>query len=116
MGGGAGSSFIAKKMLDPQPASIGLLGMGTPYAKVAPVLEIDSPASGAVYRSGQVVRARWSCSLPPGWGFGVQNCTATAASGSRIATTRGKHVFSVRGDLGNSNVPVTVSVTYTVRG
>ncbi len=78
------------------------------------MVEIASPANGAVYPSGRVVRASWLCSLPPGWGFGLQNCTAGAAVGSPIATTPGKHVFTVRGVVGTQ--PVAVSVTYTVQG
>ncbi|HXW78894.1 MAG TPA: hypothetical protein VEJ84_05320, partial [Acidimicrobiales bacterium] len=112
MGGGAGSSFIAKSVLVPQ-SNFGALGTGVPYVQIAPVVVISSPANGAVYASSRVVRANWSCSLVPGWGFGVQNCTASAAPGDSVATTPGTHVFTVRGVVATQ--PVTVSVTYTVR-
>jgi hypothetical protein len=112
MGGGGGSSFIANSVLAPLSV-FGMLGTGIPYVEIAPVVEITSPANGAVYPSGRVVHANWSCSTVPGWGLGLQNCTAGAAVGSPIATTPGKHVFTVRGDVGTQ--PVTVSVSYTVR-
>lgn len=112
MGGGAGSSFIAKSVLYPTP-NFGLLGSGVPFVEVAPVVRIASPVNGAVYHPRQVVRASWACSMLPGVA-GVQNCTGTAASGSAISTTPGKHTFTVHGVV-TANEPVTVRVTYTVR-
>jgi len=115
-GGGAGSSFVSKKLLYPGPSAIGGLNMGVPYAKIAPVLAISSPRSGAVYHSGQVVKASWSCSQPPGWGYGVQNCAATAPVGGAVDTRLpGKHTFTVHGIQQNPGEPITISVTYTVR-
>jgi len=94
---------------------IGGLDMGVPYAKVAPVLVITSPADGAVYRPGQVVHASWLCSQPPGWGYGVQNCTATTPVGGAVDTKPGKHTFTVHGIQQNPSEPITAHVTYTVR-
>ncbi len=115
LGGGAGSSFVAKGVLYPTPATLGALGSGVPFVRIAPVVEIDAPVSGAVYRRGEVVHAKWSCSQPPGWGYGVQNCTATSASGAAISTTPGSHTFTVHGINQTSSEPVTIRVTYSVR-
>ena len=76
-------------------------------------MQINAPSSGAVYRPGQVITANWSCSIIPGQGNGLQNCTATAAAGSKINTRRGTHKFTVSG-VGPGNQPVKVTVTYTV--
>jgi hypothetical protein len=113
LGGGAGSSFISKRILDPAPLIGGLLGSGAPYVRIAPVVQIIAPASAAVYKPGRVVTADWSCSLIPGQGNGVQNCTATVAVGGKINTRPGTHRFTVSAD-GPGNQPVKVSVTYTV--
>jgi Glycine rich protein len=115
LGGGAGSSFVSKSLLYPGPTIVGNLGSGVPYAQIAPVLSISSPANGAVYHAGQVVDASWSCAQAAGWGFGVQNCMATVPSGGKIATTPGKHTFTVKGIAQNASEPVSVTVTYTVR-
>jgi Glycine rich protein len=114
LGGGAGSSFIANSVLYPSSTIIGGLGTGVPYIRIAPVIEIDVPANGAVYSPGQVLDAGWSCSTVPGWGFGAQNCAADAANGSPINTTPGTHTFTVNGIARNNSEPVSASVTYTV--
>lgn len=114
-GGGSGSSFVAKGVLYPAPAIGGGLGSGVPYARIAPVLEIRSPAGGAVYPAGKIVHASWACTLPPGWGYGVQNCTATTPSGGAINTKPGKHTFTVHGVAHDQTQPIAVTVTYTVR-
>jgi len=113
LGGGAGSSFISSRVLDPGIVSIGLTGSGVPYIQIAPIVQINAPAGGAVYKPGQAVTANWSCSLVPGWGNGLQNCTATAAAGAKIATSRGSHRFTVSG-VGPGQLPIKVTVTYTV--
>ena len=115
LGGGAGSSFIANAVIDPSPMCCGL-GTGIPFVRFAPVVEIDSPANGAVYRPGQVVDATWSCAVSPG-GFanGVQNCTAPAADGGAINTASpGSYTFTVSG-VGPGNAPVSASVHYAVK-
>ena len=113
LGGGAGSSFISNRVIDPGPLTVGLLGSGVPYIRIAPIVQINAPANGAVYKSGQVIIANWSCSLIPGQGNGIQNCTGTAAAGSKINTRPGTHKFSVSG-VGPGNQPVKVTVAYTV--
>jgi hypothetical protein len=72
----------------------------------SPLVEIDTPAAGAVYKAGQVVAARWSC---------VHTIArkGTAASGRHIATTPGKHRFSVSATVSGKNVRSTVA--YTVK-
>ena len=63
----------------------------------------------------RAVHASWTCSLAPGWGFGVQSCTATTASGGAVDTKPGKHAFTVRGIAQNASEPIAVTVRYTVR-
>ena len=108
MGGGGGSSFAASQVLQPfvqdGPAS-------GPSIVVTPIVEIDSPRNGAVYRSGQVVDAQWACGHYQGTSCG----SATAAPGSPIDTKPGKHTFSIKVSLYPDNADVTSSVTYTVR-
>ncbi len=102
-GGGGGSSFVtARAILVP--------GFGPtnapPSVTYTPQVEIDTPANGAIYKAGQVVRARWSC-------VNTITCKGSVASGSPIATTPGRHTFVVSSLVSGKTVRSTV--TYTVR-
>jgi hypothetical protein len=111
-GGAAGSSFVSKAIED--PAVVQAYNTGDVFIEFIPVIEIDSPANGAVYRSGQAVTARWSCGYSSSSGLGASGCKGTAAAGSRISTTTGSHTFTVTGD-DSQRKPLSVTVTYTVR-
>lgn len=113
-GGAAGSSFVSKAIKDP------FFGFGSPdvFIEFLPMIEVDTPADGAVYSPGQVVDAAWSCEdSVPGY-LGVSHCTGTVDPGSRVDTSPGPHTFTVKGDAGSKGAPpetLTVSVTYTVK-
>jgi hypothetical protein len=72
----------------------------------SPQVEIDTPAAGAVYKAGRVVAARWSCVT-------TIACKGTAASGRPIATTPGRHSFTVNATVSGRNVRSTI--VYTVK-
>ena len=112
--GGGGSSFTSSQTMDPVDES-NLVGPGNGEVVIVPAIEIDAPASGAVYTPGQVVSASWSCGYDPTTSLGVSGCTASVASGSPIDTSPGSHTFTVSGGVSsNGNHTVTASVTYTV--
>jgi hypothetical protein len=115
-GGGGGSSFVSKKMQDPTDESL-VQQAWNGWAAIVPVLEIDVPANGAVYKPGQIERARWSCAYDGVTGFGSsQGCTATVASGSPIDTKPGRHSFTVTGtETSNGTHTFHATITYTVR-
>jgi hypothetical protein len=71
-GGGGGSSFVSRKMSDPVDESL-VQTSWNGWAAVVPVIEIDAPLSGAVYKPGQVVHARWSCGYDGSTGLGISN-------------------------------------------
>jgi len=113
-GGAGGSSFVSKEMFYPHNG-YGALSSTTAYVEFFPAIEIDVPASGAVYSPGQRVDASWSCVAVNGiYGTLAQNCTATDASGAPISTTPGAHTFTVKGINQTSSEPVGVTVRYTV--
>jgi hypothetical protein len=103
-GGGGGSSFVTSRAV----LAAGGYGPSSapPSVTFTPQVEIDTPAAGAVYKAGQVVVARWSC-------VNTIACKGTAASGRHIATTPGKHRFSVRATVSGKHVRSTVG--YTVK-
>lgn len=108
MGGGGGSSFFAKGVLgafiDQGPAS-------GPAITITPLVEIDRPKSGAVYKAGKRIKAQWECGHYQGFA-----CSgATAADGAPINMKPGKHTFVVKVSLSPSNASSTAKVTYTVR-
>ena len=70
----------------------------------SPQVEIDTPAAGAVYKSGQVVVARWSC-------VNTIACKGTAASGRHIATTPGKHTFVLTAIAAGKHIRSTIAYT-----
>jgi hypothetical protein len=107
MGGGGGSSFFAKQVEGPfiEPAP----GSG-PNVTLTPLVEIDTPKNGAVYRPGQRVRAQWECGHYQG--FACEG--ATVADGRPISTKRGRHTFVVKVSLSPTNIDAISTVTYTV--
>ena len=115
-GGGAGSSFVSKQMRYPVDESL-VQSVWNGWAIVVPVMEIDAPANGAVYRRGQVVRARWACGYDGQTGLGIsQGCIGTIAEGKAINTAPGKHTFKLSGVVQSNGNHTTVStVTYTVK-
>jgi hypothetical protein len=115
-GGGGGSSFVSKRMRYPVDESL-VQSAWNGWAIVVPVIEIDTPASGAVYHRGQVVRAHWACGYDGQTGLGIsQKCVGSAADGKAISTTPGKHTFKVSGVVqSNGNHIAAATVTYTVR-
>jgi hypothetical protein len=116
-GGAGGSSFASKRILYPLTAGASAAGTGNVVVRFAPAVQIDVPAEGAVYSSGQVLRAEWSCQVVDPLLFGTlaQNCTATLAPGLPISTTPGKHTFTVKGVNRNPQEPISATVTYTVK-
>lgn len=107
MSGGGGSSFFANSVLGPFTQDG---PEGTPSMTFTPIVEIDSPASGAVYKPGQVVHAQWEC----GHYQGTSCQGATDPVGTAISTTPGTHTFTVTVSPYPTNKPITASVTYTV--
>ncbi|HLW94393.1 MAG TPA: hypothetical protein VKS25_03360 [Solirubrobacteraceae bacterium] len=108
MGGGGGSSFFAKAVLgafiDQGPAS-------GPAVTITPLVEIDRPKNGAVYRAGQRIKAQWECGHYQGFA-----CSgASVADGKAINMKPGKHTFTVKVSLSPTNANATAKVTYTVR-
>ncbi len=75
-----------------------------------PPVSVGSPAQGARYRLGQVVRARYSCSAPA-TGPALKSCVGTVQAGRPINTkTLGEHRFSVSAtDSGGESTTETVS-------
>ena len=62
---------------------------------VPPPVSIQTPAQGASYVLGQVVRARYSC-LEPATGSALTSCVGTDAAGRPVSTsTLGRHRFTV---------------------
>src|SRR5581483_2574348 len=115
-GGGGGSSFVSKRMRYPVDESL-VKSAWNGWAIVVPVIEIDSPAPGAVYHPGHVVRARWACGYDGQTGLGSsQKCVGSVAEGKAISTRPGKHSFKVSGVVqSNGNHTVTATATYTVK-
>jgi hypothetical protein len=115
-GGGAGSSFVSKKMQDPTDESL-VQQAWNGWAAIVPVVEIDVPTNGAVYKAGQIERARWNCAYDGATGFGSSNgCTATVANGSPINTKPGTHSFTISGtETSNGTHIFSATITYTVR-
>jgi hypothetical protein len=115
-GGGAGSSFVSKEMQDPTDESL-VQQAWNGWAAIVPVVEINTPANGTVYKAGQVERARWSCAYDGATGFGSsQGCTGTVANGTPIDTKPGKHSFTVTGtETSNGTHTFHATITYSVR-
>ncbi len=115
-GGGAGSSFASNAIQYPTFTFAG--NTGDVYVEFWPIIEIDTPANGAVYSPGQVLDAQWECD---GYGQGPGGCdnsSGTVPSGSPINTSPGTHTFTVNANVnvtGNGSQPVNASVTYTVK-
>jgi hypothetical protein len=104
-GGGGGSSFASSSTtLEPGFANSSLAASVT----FTPLIEIDAPADGAVYSTGQTVDASWSCDSPT-----VTGCTGTTPSGQPIQTSPcGAYSYSVTGsDMGQ---PVSGTADYRV--
>jgi hypothetical protein len=112
-GGAAGSSFVSKAIEAPEVEQ--LYNTGDVFIEFLPVIEIDTPANGAVYPPGKAVDASWSCAYSPSTTLGASNCTGTDASGSRINTTPGVHTFTVHGIAGTGQQTISATVTYTVK-
>ena len=88
--------------------------VSTPSSNVPPSISIASPISGARYRYGQSVRARYACSAVAD-GPAVRFCTGTVPNGSRIDTHRaGIHTFSVTA-ADSAGQSVVKTVVYRVR-
>jgi hypothetical protein len=86
------------------------------WAAVVPVIQINAPVSGAIYKAGQVVHASWSCGYDGKTGLGIsQNCKGSVANGAAISTTPGKHRFTVSGPVSSNGTHiVTATAYYTV--
>ncbi len=79
----------------------------------APSVSITSPTAGVTYRSGQVVRARYSCTEGAN-GPGIQSCTGPVPNGAPIDTSKpGAHSFAVTA-VSQDGQSTTSSVAYTV--
>jgi hypothetical protein len=103
-GGGGGSSFVTARAV----LAAGGFGPSSapPSVTYTPQVEIDIPAARATYRAGRVVAARWSC-------VNTITCKGTVTSGRPIATTPGKHKFTVNAVVSGRTVRSTI--TYTVK-
>ena len=102
-GGGGGSSFVSKQMSDPVDESVSTLSHWNGAAEVVPVIEIDTPANGTVYKRGQVLRARWACGYDGTVGLGISSgCVGSVADGQAINTNPGKHGFTVSGPVSSN--------------
>lgn len=93
-GGGGGSLLI------PVGGSAALASLATEprvqitYTLVPPSIAIVSPAGGATYTQGQVIKANYSCTPPEG--TVVETCAGPVASGAALDTAAlGKHTFTV---------------------
>ncbi len=111
-GGAAGSSFVSNSIQDSE--IVQAYNTGDVFIEFIPVIEIDAPANGAVYTSGQVVDASWSCGYSYSTALGLSGCTATEPAGSAINTTPGTHTFTVTGQDGRRD-SLSATVTYTVK-
>ncbi len=109
MGGGGGSSFFAKKVIQPFIDSAPAAGPGITFT---PLVEIDRPKAGAIYRAGQRILAQWECGHYQS--FSCQR--ATVADGQPIQMSPGRHTFTIRVSLSPDNFNTVATVTYTVKG
>ncbi len=115
-GGAAGSSFASNSI--EYPEVVQAYNTGDVFIEFVPVIEIDTPANGAVYSPGQVVDANWSCGYSSSTALGCSSgTTGTVPSGSPINTTPGTHTFTVQSTVNNSggSHPISATVTYTVK-
>ena len=102
-GGGGGSSFYVAQATGEIYAQNA--GTQAPMVTMTPLIEVQSPASGARFRNGQVVKASYSC---------LDTCTGTVASGSPINTRSvGLHTFEVTEQY-ESHDPAVSRFSYTV--
>lgn len=114
-GGGAGSSFVSRKMADPVNESSFLPGWDG-QAVMVPIIEIDAPFNGAVYKRGRLVHARWECGYDSHTTLGIGGCKGTVPSGGKLSTTPGRHRFTVSGQVSSNGTHiVSATITYTVR-
>jgi hypothetical protein len=83
----------------------------TVVAPPVPTVTITSPANGATFKQGHVVKAAYSCADTGG--PGLASCKGTVAPGSPIATsTLGKRNFTVTAtDAFGTHISKTVSYT-----
>ncbi len=78
----------------------------------APTISITTPANGAVYNQGQVVKASYSCT--PAGGTTLEACEGPVADGAPINTsTIGPHTFEVEAEDADSGF-ASKKVSYTV--
>jgi hypothetical protein len=82
-----------------------------------PSISITSPANGARYTQGQVVKASYSCTDPDG-AADVASCAGPVAPGSPIVTSiTGAHSFTVHAaDRAGKGASQTVSYTVAASG
>ena len=107
-GGGGGSSFFSKQVIQPIVYHAPPSG---PSVMVTPLVKIDAPRNGAVYKAGQVVRAQYTCGHDQG--FGCEGSTVPV--GTPIDMKPGKHTFGVKTSLSPTGQIYESTVTYTVR-
>ncbi|HEY7948976.1 MAG TPA: putative Ig domain-containing protein [Acidimicrobiales bacterium] len=101
-GGGGGSSFVSS-LATLETATDGNAS-SPPSVTFTPRIEIDSPAAGATYTTGQTVDASWSCDTSQ-----VSGCTGTTPSGSPVQTSPcGAYAYSVTGSIMGQSVAGTV--------
>jgi hypothetical protein len=109
-GGGGGSSLIPPSGLQSLTASPPQVEIT--YTLVPPTIEIASPANGAAYQQGEVVKASYSCTPPEG--TTVEACEGPVANGAAIDTsTLGPHAFEVEAE-DKDGAEANKEVTYTV--
>jgi hypothetical protein len=101
-GGGGGSNLVpagGTASIDTTHTPHVTISYQVPGSAEAPSVAITTPANGATFSLGQVVKASFSCTEGeggPGLLNGTEGCTGTVASGSPIDTSAaGPHNFSV---------------------
>ncbi len=116
-GGGGGSNLVPAggtvALNSAAPAEVPSVSWFFELERAAPTVVVTSPADGASYRRGEVVRAAFACADEPG-GSDIADCVGTVARDVSIDTaTTGTKTFTVTGRDRAGNV-TTQTVTYTV--
>jgi hypothetical protein len=109
-GGGGGSSLVPPLGLAAHSSAAPKVELT--YTLVPPTIEIASPANGATYQQGEVVKASYSCTPPEG--TTVESCEGPVANGAALDTsTLGPHPFEVEAE-DKDGAAASEEVTYTV--
>jgi hypothetical protein len=114
-GGGGGSSFSSGNNTSIAADTTGAPRVAITYAVAPPTATITTPAGGASYARGQVVKSSFSCAEGAG-GPGVSSCADGNghATGTAIDTSAaGSHIFTVIATSSDGQTGIA-RVSYTV--